>query len=520
MVKKEKKVKSEIKTDEKLKVKKNEDVKEKRLRRDKKPSAKADGVFLRACEARSKKSGKAAEKFLLRSEKDIVRYIEKSQRGFANEQQAELHRELLKIASLQNPDADWVNLDNAAMIFPATDSADINGMFRLSAILNEKIDPKRLQQALNNTVRRFPTIAAAIKRGMFWFYLEPSTYPVVVEEEKLFPCTRIPMDSRHSCIRVTYYEYRISVDFFHAVTDGNGGMVFLNTLVGAYLRLGGEKITPSGNYLDDRDKPRKEETVDSFQSIADFKTKSNHKDVVSFEIPGERLNNYSLVVVNGSVDSEKLKQVAKAHDATVGQYLTAALIWAIEEDRRFFGYDKKRPVVVSVPSNLRKLYPSPTVRNFIYVMSIHGTGNTDFDEILKKVKAQFGEQNNLDFFVGLVNFNVKSQKNFFLKICPLFLKTMVLKLFYKKMGSRARTSTVSNLGQVKTPKEFLDHVVRYEFILGPQEREMVSFSCCSYNGNTVISASRTIKEKSVVKLFFDRLVADGLDVVVDTNCEV
>lgn len=88
------------------------------------------------------------------------------------------------------------------------------------------------------------------------------------------------------------------------------------------------------------------------------------------------------------------------------------------------------------------------------------------------------------------------------------------------MGSRARTSTVSNLGQVKTPKEFLDHVVRYEFILGPQEREMVSFSCCSYNGNTVISASRTIKEKSVVKLFFDRLVADGLDVVVDTNCEV
>ena len=233
MVKKEKKVKSEIKTDEKLKVKKNEDVKEKRLRRDKKPSANADGVFLRACEARSKKSGKAAEKFLLRSEKDIVRYIEKSQRGFANEQQAELHRELLKIASLQNPDADWVNLDNAAMIFPATDSADINGMFCLSAILNEKIDPKRLQQALNNTVRRFPTIAAAIKRGMFWFYLEPSTYPVVVEEEKLFPCTRIPMDSRHSCIRVTYYEYRISVDFFHAVTDGNGGMVFLNTLVGA-----------------------------------------------------------------------------------------------------------------------------------------------------------------------------------------------------------------------------------------------------------------------------------------------
>ncbi len=477
-------------------------------------------VFLRTCEKRRKKSEKATVKFLARSEKNVARYLKRCGRDADAETKAALRREILGIASLQNPDADWVNLDNAAMIFPATDSADINGMFRLSAILNEKIEPVRLQKALNMTVRRFPTIAAAIKRGVFWFYLEPSTYPVVIEQEKLFPCTRIPMDSRHACIRVTYFDYRVSVDFFHAVTDGNGGIVFLNTLVGAYLRLGGEKLTPSPKYLDDRDKPRKEETIDSFQSIADFKTKSNHKDVVSFEIPGERLNNFSLVVVNGSVNSEKLNLAAKSHGVTVGQYLTAALIWAIEEDRRFFGYDKKRPVVVSVPSNLRKFYPTPTMRNFIYVMSIHGTGDTDFDKILGRVKTQFCEQNNLDFFVGLVNFNVKSQRNFFLKICPLFLKNAVLKLFYKKMGSRARTSTVSNLGFVDTPKEFLDHVVRYEFILGPQEKEMVSFSCCSYNGNTVISAARTIKERSVVKLFFDRLVADGLDVAIDTNCEI
>ena len=406
------------------------------------------------------------------------------------------------------------------MIFPATDSVDMNGMFRLSAVLNQEIDPLKLQKALNNTVKRFPTIGCSIKRGFFWYYLEPSSFPITVEKELLFPCTRIPMDSRHACIRVSYFNCRISVDFFHAVTDGNGGIVFLNTLVGAYLRELGKQITPSGNYLDDRDKPQREESVDSFMQMADLKTPKTHKDVVSYKIEGERLLNYSLVVVNGSFDSNQLRQVAKSHGATVGQYLVAVLCYAIEKDREFFGYDKKHPVVISVPANLRKMFPSPTVRNFISVMCIHSTGNTDFDQILSKVKSQFETQNDEKFFMGVINFNVKSQKNFFIKICPLFLKNIVLKIVYDKLGAKARSSTLSNLGEIKTPPEFKDNVLRYEFVLGPQTREMVSLSCCSFNGKTVVSVSRTIKEKSVVKLFFQKLAQDGLDIVLDTNCEV
>lgn len=435
-------------------------------------------------------------------------------------QEIALNREVAKIAEQQSPDADWVNLDNAAMIFPATDSVDINGMFRLSAILAQKIDPLILQQALNGVVKRFPTIACSIKKGFFWYYLEPSNFPITVEKETLFPCTRIPMDSRHACIRVTYYNCRISVDFFHAVTDGNGGIVFLNSLVGAYLRLLGEKITPQGNYLDDRDKPRREESVDSFMQMADLKTPKTHKDVVSYKIEGERLLNYSLMVVNGSMDSQQLKEKAKSYGATVGQYLVATLCYAIEKDREFYGYDKKHPVVISVPANLRKMYPSPTVRNFISVMCVHSTGNTDFEQIIQKIKSEFDKQNKKEFFMGVINFNVKSQKNFLIKICPLFLKNIVLKIVYDKLGAKARTSTLSNLGQIKAPPEFDGKVLRYEFVLGPQTREMVSLSCCSFNGRTVVSASRTIKEQSVVKLFFQKLAEDGLDVVIDANHEV
>lgn len=502
-------------------VKKQKTQKEKILKNNqsKKTEQKQSVAFL--CRAKKRQTkGERGNKLILAKGEKGVKKLNSVGRNRLTYEEVLLKREIALIAEQQSPNADWVNLDNAAMIFPATDSVDMNGMFRLSAILNEKIDPKRLQKALNNTVRRFPTIGCSIKKGFFWYYLEPSNFPIVVEKETLFPCTRIPMDSRHACIRVSYFNCRISVDFFHAVTDGNGGIVFLNTLVGAYLRQAGEKITPEGNYLDDRDKPQREESVDSFMQMADLTTPKIHKDVVSYKIAGERLLNYSVVVVNGSIDSNALRAVAKKYGATVGQYLVSVLCYAIEKDRQFFGYDKKHPVVISVPANLRKMYPSPTVRNFISVMCIHSTGNTDFDKILSKVKSQFEAQNNEKFFMGVINFNVKSQKNFFIKICPLFLKNIVLKIVYEKLGAKARTSTLSNLGEIKTPPEFKDHVLRYEFVLGPQTREMVSLSCCSFNGNTVISVSRTIKEKSVVKLFFQKLAEDGLDVVLDTNCEI
>lgn len=482
---------------------------------------------IRARERRQNELNKIAKK----QEKANKRIEQLKAKGLANngakirkprftDEQLSRKRALLRIAEQQSPNADWVHLDNAAMIFPSTDTPDINGMFRLSAILKEKIDPYTLQHALNSTMRRFPTITSSIKRGVFWYYLEPSIYPLVVEEERLFPCTRIPMDSRHAGIRVTYFDYRISVDFFHAVTDGSGGIVFLNTLVGAYLRLIGVEIKDKEYYLDDRDKPQREEAIDSFMQMADLKSPKIAKDVVSFQIPGQRLNNFSLIVVNGSMDSSQLNRVAKERGVTITQLLAAVIAWAIEEERRFFGYSKKRPVVISVPANLRKYYPTPSLRNFVTVMSIHSNGSTDFDSILKTVKEQFIQQNNMEYFMGTINFNVKSQRNFLIKICPLVLKNIILKIAFEKYGAKARTSTISNLGIVKPPKEFSEHVCRYEFILGPQKREMVSFSCCTYQNKTVVSVSRTIKESGIVRLFFTKLAELGLSIDVDTNCDI
>ena len=51
---------------------------------------------------------------------------------------------------------EWIKLDHSAYIYPATMNRRLSAMFRLSVTLNETVDPNVLQNALNETMRRFP----------------------------------------------------------------------------------------------------------------------------------------------------------------------------------------------------------------------------------------------------------------------------------------------------------------------------------------------------------------------------
>ena len=64
-----------------------------------------------------------------------------------------------------------MRLDNAAKIYPAARNQNWSNTFRLSATLTEDVDTAVLQQALEVTVPRFPSIAARLRRGLFWYYL-------------------------------------------------------------------------------------------------------------------------------------------------------------------------------------------------------------------------------------------------------------------------------------------------------------------------------------------------------------
>ena len=66
----------------------------------------------------------------------------------------------------------WVRLDNAAKIYPAARRRNWSNVYRQSVTLKEEVDTDILKAAVEVTVKRFPSIAARLRKGIFWFYLQ------------------------------------------------------------------------------------------------------------------------------------------------------------------------------------------------------------------------------------------------------------------------------------------------------------------------------------------------------------
>ena len=162
----------------------------------------------------------------------------------------------------------WFPLDDAAKIYPLSMKRGSMAVFRLSACLRAEVVPELLQMALTFAIRRFPSFATTLKKGFFWHYLDTARRRFTVEPERDIPCRPIKVSASGSqSFRVLYYGRRISVEFFHVLTDGTGGMTFLKVLLAEYLRLTGVPVTPDKDLWDAEATPDPREMENAFQRV-------------------------------------------------------------------------------------------------------------------------------------------------------------------------------------------------------------------------------------------------------------
>ena len=163
----------------------------------------------------------------------------------------------------------WMRLDNAALIFPAAQRRHWSNAFRISFSFADPVDPALLQRALDRAAPRFPTVCVRLRRSAFWYYLEELERPPRVREDSAQPLVGMTAaDVKKCAIRVLYYRDRMAVEYFHAVTDGTGGLVFAKNLAAEYVRLRYGVTVPAEEGVKDLDEaPRPEEFQDSFQEM-------------------------------------------------------------------------------------------------------------------------------------------------------------------------------------------------------------------------------------------------------------
>ena len=417
----------------------------------------------------------------------------------------------------------WMRLDNAGLIFPAAQRRHWSNAFRISVSFSDLVDPSLLQEALRHTIHRFPSVCARIRRSTFWYFLEELTDPPAVREDSCQPLVHMTRkETRRCAIRVLYYRNRMAVEYFHSVTDGTGALIFAKTLAAEYLRVRYSAEIPSTHgILDLHEKPRPEELEDSFKKHAG-PVSAPRDSLRVYRIKDTREPDHFLHVTLGILDSALLQEKSREFGVTVTTYLTALLLEAlIELQAEDVPWQNRRKAVkVQVPVNLRKIFGSSTLRNFVAVVNIGADprlGTYTLEELVKIVhhQMQLGitEKNLRTIFTP----NVNDERNPLLKAVPLFLKNIIMRAVFDMVGERVSTLTLSNLGRIELPQEMAPYVERIEFVLGPQSTAPYNMSVTSWNGQTFINIVRNTIEPRLEEKFFTKLVRLGFHVFVESN---
>ena len=417
----------------------------------------------------------------------------------------------------------WLKLDNAAKIYPAARRQSWSNVFRVSATLKEDVDREVLSSALDVTLRRFPSIAVKLKRGVFWYYLEQIDHLPEIMEESSYPLTQMKnKEMAHCAFRVIAYKKRIAVELFHSLTDGTGALVFLKSLTAEYIQQKyGEHIPAENGVLGRLEEPSNAELEDSFQKYSGRMT-ANRSEKTAWRIKGTPETAGFLNLTCFEMPVKEVLEKAHEYNVSLTTYLCAVMMMALQlmQKEKVRIRKKREPIKVLIPVNLRNLFPSKTLRNFALYTTpeiLTKLGEYSFEEICSVIVHCMGAEITRKQMSMKIAANVNSERLMAVRVMPLFLKDIVMRAIFDAVGERKSCLSLSNLGNVKLPENMGKYIERMDFILGVQASAPYNCGVITYGEKMYVNFIRNIKEPEL-EYYFHKVLQDmGIEATVQTN---
>lgn len=415
---------------------------------------------------------------------------------------------------------EWYTLDNAAKIFPAVYKRSDTNSYRLSALLKENIDPNILKKATIDALKRFPSLCVKLKRGAFWYYLEHNYNTPIIEEEDSYLFNSVHIHTHNGFMfTVSYFGRRISLEMFHALTDGTGASEFLKTIVYYYLIHNGKDIKNDGSVQTDEVEKLSAETLDDFNENYESKVKAPDKEPRAFQMKGKYYKDNWTGLVQLIAEVDNLKQVAHKYDATITGLMGAVILYSLYN---VYFKDKKTPkhnLRLFLPINARKYFNSHSMRNFMLYTRTTGefrNKSLTFEDVVGYVKDTLSKVNR-DLLMRQLVSNVNIEKNFLVKILPLPIKNFIMRIAYKMHGQDSNTVSFSNLGKLTIPEDMSPFIERFEFMIGVSKLSPVNMGAVSVNNTFVFSYASKFVDRDVIQQIASNMASLGIKVTVETN---
>lgn len=398
----------------------------------------------------------------------------------------------------------WFKLDNAAKIFPPVSNRKDPKVFRFVCVLKENIDKNILQESVNEALNFFPNFRSILKKGFFWHYLETTDFNPIIKEEKKDICSPIYNKNKKKLLfRVNYYKNRINLEVYHALTDGTGALEFLKTIVHIYI----SKKYDIEEFNFDYDASINEKSSDSFNKYYKFQLNKIEKPNKVYQIKGEKLN--KIRVINGCMNTKDLIDLAHKYNTTLTGLIVSIYILAIKENMNL--KDGNKFITIDIPVNLRKYFKSQTARNFFSVIKLKYNGSDNLKDIIKYVDKNLKKELKKDNLFKTMNKYATFEHNFLIRLIPLFIKNIVLKIIIKFVKT---TTTVTNLGIIKVDDSIKDYIDSFEVYVSTDKMQI---SMCSYLDKLNISFTSIFDNMDIIKDFYRKLSSFGIDIIISSN---
>ena len=405
--------------------------------------------------------------------------------------------------------ARWRKLDNAAKLYSAASNKKDTRVFRFYCELKEEVEPILLQKALDQTMETFPMFLMVLRKGLFWHYLEPCNLQPIVKEDYKEPCSRLYIkDKKNLLFEVTYYKKRINFEVFHVLTDGTGATEFLKELVTNYLYLVHKEEGLEQISMLPEDMTVQDQEDDSFlKYYSKDQRRPKEKKTHAFQIRKKKKDGHHLHVHESVVPVQDVLKRSRELGVSMTVFLTAVYLMAIHEEMSKM--QEKRPVVLMVPVNLRKFFPSTSMLNFFnWIEPGYDFTKQDnsFEAVLEYTKEFFKEQLTKEKMSAHISELLALELHPILRLAPLELKNLCIHAG-AKFSEKNVTAIFSNMSVVKMPESYVPYIERFGVYTNTPKLELC---LCSFQDKLSFAFTSRYDTENIERNFYRMLKEQGI----------
>ena len=295
---------------------------------------------------------------------------------------------------------------------------------------------------------------------------------------------------------------------FHVLTDGTGATEFLKELVKNYLYFAHKEEGLEQVALLPEDMTVQDQEDDSFlKYYSKDQKRPKKRKLNAFQIRRKKKDGNHLHVHESVVSVQAVLKRSRELGVSMTIFLTALFMMAINEEMSKM--QKKKPVVLMVPVNLRKFFPSSSMLNFFNWIEPgynFTTQDQSFEAVLKYTKEFFEIELTKEKMSAHISELLALELHPILRLAPLELKNLCIQAG-AKYSEKNTTAIFSNMSAVKMPESYVPYIERFGVYTNTPKLELC---LCSFQDKLSFAFTSRYDTVNIERNFYRLLKEQGI----------